>query len=140
MIVKYRKDDVLGYIDNVRQAAVKEIDCKELIQTYNDSEEYKDETHSGENDIAGYMEGKKLPDDVADTNKVFLMATKNQKDWGREVHGENFLDPELMKDKYPAYVVLMYVEEHKEYDGIIFVTNQRCFLMNDKGQTVERLV
>jgi hypothetical protein len=139
MIVKYRKDEVWGYIDNVRQVAVKEINCDELIKQYNDDECYKDVTHAGEKDIASYMDGEKLPDDIANSNKVFLMATENQENWGNEVHTVNLLDSDFIQQDL-AYVILLYLEEHKEYDSMALVTNQRCFLMNDKGQTIERLV
>jgi len=140
MIVKYRKDDVWGYIDSVKQVAVKAIDYDELIDFYDSCECYKDVTHAGEKDTASYFGSEKLPDNIASVNKVFLMATQNQDDWGHNAHSENMLDPSLFNEGVPAYVVLMYLEDCKEYDSMVFVTNQRCFLMNDKGQTIERIV
>ena len=140
MIVKFFSDGVWGYIDNVRQVANKPIDYDELVEQYNNDPEYQDDTHAGEKDIASYMDGEKLPDDIAYVNKVFLMAINNQENWGHEVNTENLLDPELMQQNYPAAVILMYVEEHKEHDSVALITNQKCFLMNDKGQTIERLV
>ena len=140
MIVKYRKNDVWGYIDNVRQVAVKDLNCQELMNDYDTCECYKDVTHAGDKDMASYLDGEKLPVDIANVNKVFLMATENQEDWGDNVHTENLLNTELMKDGIYAAVVLLYLEEHKNCDSMALVTNQKCFLMNDKGQTVERLV
>lgn len=139
MIVKYLNDDVWGYIDNVRQAAVKSVDCDELIKAYNECEQYKDQNYAGQFDVASYFESEKLAADIAIANKVFLMATANQEGWGDKVHIDNMLIPSLVTDNYPAVVVLLYLEECKDYDSMAIVTNQRCFLMNDKGQTVDRL-
>ena len=140
MIVKYLSDGVWGYIDNVRQVAAKSLDYDELITAYDSCECYKDVTHAGEKDTASYFGSEKLPGNIAATNKVFLMATENQDDWGHSAHAENLLDPKLFEENIPAYVILLYLNDHKEYDTVALVTNQRCFLMNDKGQTIERLV
>ena len=140
MIVKYLSNGVWGYIDNVRQATSKFIDCDALVKEYNNSTDFRDDTRSGEKDIASYADGKKLPEDVAYTNKVFIIATKDAKDWGHETHVENLIDYDLAQQGIYATVILLYVEEHKEYDSVALVTNQKCFLMNDKGQTIERLV
>jgi len=34
---------------------------------------------------------------------------------------------------------LLYIEDCKDYDAVILVTNQKCYLMNDEGKTIERL-
>jgi hypothetical protein len=145
MIVKYLKDDVWGYIDNVRQVANKNIDNDKLIKAYDECEDYKDITHSGEKDIASYVvcgEGQLsiLPKEIIASNKIYLMAIADQSDWGHNVHTENLIDGTMALENYPTAVILLYVEEHKEYDSIALVTNQKCYLMNDKGQTIERLV
>lgn len=139
MIIKYLNGDTWGYIDNVRQAAVKSIDCDELIKAYNECGQYKDQDYAGQFDVASYFESEKLAEDIAIANKVFLMATANQENWGDKVHIENMLMPSLVTNNYPAVVALLYFEECKDYDSMAIVTNQRCFLMNDKGQTVDRL-
>ena len=142
MIVKYWKDGVWGYIDNIRQVTSQPINCDELVEKYNNSPEYRDNCNpgNGEKDVASYTCGEKLPADVAYTNKVFIMATNNQEGWGNKVHSENLIDYETAINGTYAAIILLYVEEHSEYDSIVLVTNQKCFLMNDKGQTIERLV
>lgn len=133
MIVKYLENGVWGYIDNIRQAANKDIDCDELIKRYG-------ETHTPENDIASYIDGKKLPDEIIASNKIFIMATDDVPDEGINQHQVNLMDGVKAIDNYPASVIILYVEDCKEYDAITLVTNQTVYLMNDKGQTIERLV
>ena len=139
MIVKYFNAGTWGYIDGVRQAAVKSIDYDKLIKAYNECERYKDCDYAGQFDIASYSDGEKKPADIAALNKVYLMAIDAQSDLEYNSHAENMLDAELMAIDVPAVVVLLYLEDCKEYDSMALVTNQRCFLMNDKGQTVDRL-
>ncbi len=145
MIVKYLDDGVWGYIDNVRQVASRDIDCAELIEEYDNCADYKDVNHAGEKDIASYLDGEKNPDDIAASNKVFMMATNaldslfDDSSFGN-CHSQNLIDGARALDNYPAVEIVLYLNDHKEYDTLILVTNQRCFLMNDKGQTIERLV
>lgn len=139
MIVKYFNNGDWGYIDGVCKAVVKSLDYDELVKAYNECERYKDQRCAGEFDVASYFGSEKLPDDIAMSNKVYLMATANQGDWGDNVHTANMLLPSLVVDNYAAVVVILYFEERKEYDSMAVITNQRCFLMNDKGQTVDRL-
>jgi hypothetical protein len=135
MIVKYLKDGVWGYIDNVRQVGNKDIDCNELITRYNEMPQSQSCC-----DTVCYMNSEKLPVDIAASNKVFTMATIDLPDEGINRHMENFIDGTMALENYPAAVIMLYIEDCKEYDAIVLVTNQKCFLMNDKGQTIERLV
>ncbi len=139
MIVKYLNNGVWGYIDNVREAASRDINCTELILKYN--EEFATE----EPETVTYLNGEKLPDDIAASNKVFTMASNdldsifNNSTYGN-CHSENLIDGARALESYPAAVVLLYLNDHKDYDTMALITNQKCFLMNDKGQTIERLV
>jgi len=145
MIVKYLNNGVWGYADNVRQVASQDIDCSELIKEFNNCDDYKDDTYVGEKNIAVYMNGEKLPDDIAAANKVFTIATNDlssvfaNSSYGN-CHSENLIDGARALDNYPASIVVLYLNDHREYDTLVLVTNQECFLMNDKGQTIERLV
>lgn len=136
MIVKYLNDGVWGYIDNVRQVATKDIDTDELIAEYNRQKEL------GEREKIE-LEGC-LTSDIEASNKAFLIATEtfeHLQDLPGNCHMENLLSPELLgKGNYPAAVILLYLEDNKEYDNAVLITNQKTFLMNDKGQTIERLV
>ena len=137
MILKYLKDGVWGYIDNIRQVATDDINVGELLRQYNE--------RPNEGDTASCMNGEKLPADIAASNKVFTMAYEgcgkifDKSEYGN-CHTENLLDGEMVLKNYPASVILLYLNDHKEYDTVILVTNQKAFLMNDKGQTIERLV
>lgn len=147
MIVKYFDNGVWGYIDNVRQVASCDIYCADLIIEYNNTPEYQDDCTpgNGEKDIASYLNGERLSDDVAASNKVFTIASSNldslfeDSSFGN-CHSVNLIDGERALENYPAAGVVLYLNDHKEYDTLILITNQKCFLMNDKGQTIERLV
>jgi hypothetical protein len=141
MIVKYRKDDAWGYIDNVRQAANKDIEIDELVK------QYDQEVKNGEReDIASYTPHEPgcgcspLPKEIAISNKVFLMVTESLADEGINRHSENLLSEVGIKDNLPACAILLYIEDCKEFDAMLLITNQQAYLMNDKGQTIERLV
>lgn len=156
MIVKYYKDGAWGYIDNVRQVGSRDIDCSEYIGRYDlevengtreDIANFVDFYHGAEGptideSFQDAIVYKKLPDGIAFSNKVFLIATENLpleiKEEG--YHSENLLDDGLIINNVPASIIILYLNDHKEHDTIVLVTNQKVFLMNDKGQTIERLV
>jgi hypothetical protein len=133
MILKYQKENVWGFIDNARQAAHKDLDIDAYVSDYDKN--YGVEYKKGE-DPAEYMNGEKLPDNIIKSNKTFMVAT-NIEDEGINRHYENLLDENRLE--YPAVSILLYLEDCKEYDAIHLITNQKAFLMNDKGQTIERL-
>ena len=58
-------------------------------------------------------------------------------DEGINRHAENLIDVNIIS--MPVSAILLYLEDCKEYDAILLVTNQHAYLMNDKGQTIERL-
>lgn len=130
MIVKYLSNDVWGYIDHIRQAATREHDASELIQRYND--EVKRNLRE---DIAS----KGVKDSEIETsNKLFLMASELAK---KITQKPNTHMVNLIKGKkhLPLYAILLYLEDTKEYDVMVLITNQKCYLMNDEGKTIERL-
>jgi hypothetical protein len=134
MIVKYLNDGVWGFIDNVRQVASKLIDPVGSIKRYDA------ELSTGEFDSAVFMDNKRLPEDIVTSNKVFSVACYDMPDEGINRHAENMIAPNLVPDNIPILAVLLYLEDCKEFDAMLIVTNQRLYLMNDKGQTIERIV
>jgi len=133
MILKYETNGSWEFIDNVRQAAHKDIDIDGL------AEKYDPELHicsRGYNDQAEYLNGDKLPENIVKSNKAFCVATYIPEE-GINLHSENLLDENKMD--MPASSILLYLENCKEYDAVQLVTNQKAYLMNDKGQTIERL-
>jgi hypothetical protein len=140
MIVKYESNGIWAFIDNVRQIAAADLDASGLIEKY---DEEQPENDSG--DHCCYLNGKRLNDDVVASNKAFQMACDAMRDQFDSVsygncHMENLLDGNKVLENFPAAAILIYLNDHKEYDTLVLVTNQKCFLMNDKGQTIERLV
>ncbi|MDD5064963.1 MAG: hypothetical protein PHQ35_09450 [Phycisphaerae bacterium] len=162
MIVKYKSGEMWGYIDNVSKVLTQDIDTVEFIQKYDkevaegqrtDIASVIDFTNEGSITISGYDDGcntktysgatpKQLPDEIARVNKVFTIATETlpeeMKDEG--YHSENLLDTQLLIDNIPAYVILVKLLDTRSFENVVFVTNQKVYLMNDKGQTIERLV
>lgn len=136
MIVKYLSDNVWGYIDHVRQVATRELDPNELVNRYN--EEIKDNARE---DSASVMNGKRLDDEIAMSNKLFLMAMEELVDLtdGLDAHAENLIEVKLGAMMMPLWAVLLYIEDCKDYDAVVLITNQKCYLMNDEGKTIERL-
>lgn len=131
MIVKYQNDEVWGYIDDVRQAACKQINCDKLI------EEYDKTLLLAANDPAEYINGKRLDENVIKSNKVFTAAWDSIAEDSGNRHAENILNSDMMD--FPSVTILIYLEDCKEYDSVLLITNQKAYLMNDKGQTIERL-
>jgi len=137
MIVKYLNEGVWGYIDNVRQVAKRGFDCDELIKQYNENEVSQEVNCQ---DPCEYMNGEHLPQEIVMSNKAFMMAASLMDNEGINRHSENLLDASRVFENYPASAILLYIEGCKEYDAVLLVTNQRAFLMNDQGKTIERLV
>jgi hypothetical protein len=135
MIVKYLSDNVWGYIDHVRQLATKEFDARRLINKY-DQEVVSEERE----DIASYLDELKLPEGITMSNKLFIMVGEELKDLTQELnaHTENLVNPNYDAG-FPLYAILLYLEDNKEYDAMVLITNQKCYLMNDEGKTIERL-
>lgn len=131
MIVKYMADGVWGYIDNIRKVKRMDIDVYELAKRFDKEPNEKEPPEC-------YMDGKKLADKICLVNKAFTIITRDISDDGYFSHAQNLLDAD--KPNMPAQLIQMFMEERsREYEEFIFVTNQAVYLMNDKGQTIERL-
>lgn len=140
MIVKYKERDyrnteVWGYIDKVSQTSIKEIDAEIYLKMYEDIKE----GHKIENkDYCEYLNGVKLSEDIADVNKIFSVVTKEIIEELGNVHCENLVFD--YSENMPIYAILLYVEDSKEFDNILLLTDQTTYLLNDEGKTIERLV
>lgn len=136
-ILKYKEKDnrnetVWGYISNISQTAVKEIDPDTYVELY-------DKLPKIEEDPCEYFDGKKLPENTIKVNKIFSMVTKEiVNELGTNVHCENLIFD--YESNYPIYAILLYIEDSKEFENILLLTDQTTYLLNEKGQTIERLV
>lgn len=129
----FRNTDVWGYISNVSQIAVKEIDPELYIKTYDDIPIATQEDH------CEYMNGIKLSREITDVNKIFSVVTKEIIDeLGGDVHCENLIFD--YNENMPIYAILLYIEDSKKFDNIVLVTDQITYLMNENGKTIERIV
>ena len=140
MVVKYLDNGVWGYIDHIRQAANTSYNAEECIKCIKC---YDAELKEGEVDYASIVNGVELPPNIVASNKIFMYIADSFEDLeGMCLSTKNLVN---IKDAesdvmLPVYAVLLYIEDCKEYDALILVTNQRCYLMNDEGKTIERLV
>ena len=121
------------------------VDIRQSIIDYD--EEMRAKNKEGEEngwpipqDLCEYSEGVKLPEHIIASNKAFTKATENSKEWGGNAHCVNLIDGK--KWEHSASVVIIHIgdKEHQEFDTIALVTNETVYLMNDKGQTIERLI
>ena len=129
----FRNNDVWGYISNVSQIAVKEIDAELYIKIYDDIPVKVEE------DSCEYMNGVRLSKEITDTNKIFSVVAKEiTEEIGGDVHCENLIFD--YNENMPIYAILLYIEDSKEFDSILLVTDQITYLMNENGKTIERIV
>ena len=129
----FRNNDVWGYISNVSQIAVKEIDAELYIKIYDDIPVKVEE------DPCEYINGVRLSKEITDTNKIFSVVTKEiTEEIGGDVHCENLIFD--YNENMPIYAILLYIEDSKEFDSILLVTDQITYLMNENGKTIERIV
>ena len=129
----FRNNDVWGYISNVSQIAVKEIDPELYIKIYNDI------PIKVEEDSCEYMNGVKLSEEITEINKIFSIVAKEIIDEiGGDVHCENLIFD--YNENMPIYAILLYIEDSKEFDNILLITDQITYLMNENGKTIERIV
>lgn len=131
MILKYQAGNAWGFIGNVSRVVNRELDIDDLVKRY-------DAQPQGENpDPTEYMNGVKLPENIAKSNKAFSMAIMDcSEDTPFERHSENLLDENCMD--FSAAAILVKLVDKDDFDCVL-VTNHAAYLMNDKGQTVERL-
>ena len=129
----FRNNDVWGYISNVSQIAVKEIDPDLYIKIYNDI------PIKIEEDPCRYLDGVKLSEEITDINKIFSIVTKEIIDEiGGDIHCENLIFD--YNENMPIYAILLYIEDSKEFDNILLITDQITYLMNENGKTIEKIV
>lgn len=139
-VIKHKERDcrneiIWGYISNVSQVAVKEIDKEVYLKMYEDLPQCL-----GSNDPCEYLDGEKLPKHVAELNKIFSIVTGEMLEELGTTHCENLVFDYDGICNMPIYAVLLYIEDSKEFENILLITDQETYLMNDKGQTIERLV
>lgn len=145
MIVKYLSDDVWGYIDHVRQIATRDYDGHRMITTF-DSEVLNHKRIVSLDNSECYMNGVELTPTVKKSNKIFTMVTELLNDMTSELNARSVnlirIDADFT-ERMPVNAVLLYLEPmigaEKDYDAMVLITNQKCYLMNDEGKTIERL-
>lgn len=161
MIVKYKSGDTWGYIDNVRQVGNKQIKIDALIDKYKGIYYknppipiwYEKDLRTEEEkikDIKATLEvievTPEYEEEQEQINKAFVdtlygMAVDCLPDdmckLNTEYQIDNMLDVgEIIMGNEIVHALLIYTNNEEA----VIITNQKVFLLNDKGQTIERLV
>jgi hypothetical protein len=127
MIIKYLNDG-WNYIDHVTHVKNNSIIIEELIR------QFDEDVKNGKRDA---LETIGVKSDIA--VKAYLQIVKylNEDCGYHNVNIEDLLS-EQMIDTIPA--TLVYIFSDNSDNVTVLLTNQIVYLMNDKGQTIERLV
>lgn len=133
MIVKYFNSGAWGYVDHAGQAEVREFNMEEMVTKY--IQEVK-EGKRGDN--VGYKQDLKMQNKKTITNIILTMINGQMRE---TIANLNVRTVNVLKGNLSGlYTVLIYVDECKTCDAVLLLTNQNCYLMNDEGKTIERLV
>lgn len=131
MILKYQEAGSWNYISDIRHVKTTHLDGKTLVETY-------DKTIPVSNEIITHSDIAMTNGDIM-SNKIFLLATKDQNEYGDQVHAHCSLDPFMVEDNYPIVRIIASLNKWREFDTEVLVTNQAAYLMSDEGKTIERL-
>jgi hypothetical protein len=140
MIVKYLKGGSWVYIDGVQCVENSAILPLEL------AEQFDNEVKEGKRiDLTSHTESmdsyayEKLKNEEIERKAFTIAREKCECD---EVEAENNISADLVKKDFVTCVVLIHMNKHDSAEPVtlMLATNQNVYLMNDKGQTIERLV
>jgi len=134
MIVKYSINGVWGYVGDVKRTISKNFDYAEMLKKY---EEYF--PNKGQDSPAYHRYGDFHDENILAANKIFI-ATWREINKDKYAHyAENLLD---FKDEFKRTdicSIMLFFDNNKEDKTLLLISNQQIYLMDDKGQTIERL-
>ena len=132
MIVKYKNKGTWNYIDEVSHTKETGLYFPDYLIG-----RYDEEVESGARiDISGEDCGET----VRNINKCFLKATELiDEHFTNGANTENLITQECITNNLPIGVVIIKLRGDEAFSKTL-ITCQEVYLMNDKGQTIERLV
>jgi hypothetical protein len=132
MIVKYKSNGMWNYIDDVSHTKESGLYFPDFLIG-----KYDEELVSGQRlDISGEDWGE----DIKKINKCFLKATELlEETFTPCANTENLITEDCVRNQLPIGVILIKLRGSDAFSKTL-VTCQEVYLMNDKGQTIERLV
>lgn len=137
MIVKYLNEDTWVYLDKITKTETKHEDGEMEFRKYNKMASEMPQTSDYKDPIEFLSDGSKMREEVIVSNKIFSSITQNLEKNALETHCENLISPNIIER--PIKTIVLSMEDKGSFDKIILITNQMAYLMNDKGQTIERL-
>jgi hypothetical protein len=132
MIVKYKSNGMWNYIDEVSHAKESGLYFPDfLISRYNEKVTTGQEPNVME-------EGWSV--ETVKINKCFLEATEAlEETFAYGANTENLITEDCVTNGLPIGIILIKLRGQDAFSKTL-VTCQEVYLMNDKGQTIERLV
>ena len=132
MIVKYKTNGMWNYIDEVAHTKESGLYFPDFLIS-----KYNEEMASGQRlDISG----NDWSEEVEKVNKCFLKASEMlEETFTYAANTENLITEECIKNELPIGIVLIKLRGQDAFSKTL-ITCQEVYLMNDKGQTIERLV
>lgn len=136
MIIKYRNGDAWGYVDNLTNVVYEDFSMQDKIDQY-----YSIPKEEREND---HVVSEEYSDKVNTGNLIFytLMVEVEEELEEYAIHHLNLLDYDYLPNENgettSANIIANY-SNREEFDKVNIITNQRVYLLNDKGETIERL-
>ncbi|MCK9576666.1 MAG: hypothetical protein M0R51_12155 [Clostridia bacterium] len=135
MILKYQDGENFRIIDGISEVKHRSIDIDSCVSDYDRS--YGAEYEKGK-DPAEYMNGIQLSANIVKANKAFTVCAGEWDDEGVNGHSVNNLDENSLE--YPTEsITAFFTSKRGDYDAVQIITNHAAYLMNDSGQTIERL-
>ena len=136
MIIKYLHEGNWGYIDNITNVVNTSFSCKQMLVEFNKEVEQRERI----------VEHTDYPEDIENGKAIFLKASEMIKDTYDEyncntknlLNYNKFLDFE--NGEYQSSVIVCNLKNREEYDKVCLVSNEKVYLLNDSGQTIERLI
>jgi hypothetical protein len=140
MIVKYLKGGSWVYVDNVQRVENSAILPFELVEQFDkevkESKRQDPVCHTESMDLDTY---EKLKDEDFERKAFTMVREETEFD-----ECENNLSADLIKKDFMSCVIVMHIQKpnlsSNEFYTFMLATNQNAYLMNDKGQTIERLI
>lgn len=130
MIIKYKNEDAWTYADKVNHA-------KTDGETYPNQILMIFEVEIKENEP---IDGTIMSIGEAISYKVFgILDRKLSREYFNNIRCMNLISPSGAEANKPIKTIILNIGSGKENYVAALITNQDVFLMNDKGQTIERL-
>lgn len=129
-IIKYKKKNyknelIWDYISNISEISIKKIDKNDYLKSIEFIEEEVDED-------------KENP--VSELDKIYKIITEEVTSEFNNTHFKYLVYDYYGVDESPIYSILLRIEDNKEYEYLLLINDQETYLMNEKGEIIEKII